>query len=154
MFFLDLGQYSSPDAGQTFTFMREPETDADWDAIGFALRASIGVPRAGIPTMWLGLSEHKSTSSSFFLTGGRPTFNLQRVEVMPHYYRRGIDDGDTFRSAAFDVRFYWLIPEPTTWLLLAGATLTILMPRRPARLTEWQCCADSCLSCNAMEYGQ
>jgi hypothetical protein len=41
IFLLELGRYSSADVGQTFTFMRVPETSATWSAIAFALHTGI-----------------------------------------------------------------------------------------------------------------
>jgi hypothetical protein len=81
--------------------------------------------------MWLGVEENDSPTLSFFnLTAGLPSFNLQRVDVTPRYYRRGTSVG--FRTAAFDVRLYWAIPEPATWLLLTLGVATLLAMRRRA----------------------
>jgi hypothetical protein len=130
VFLLNLGSYSSDDAGKTFSIMREPETNAEWDAVSAALRTATNTPRTGFPTMWLGLDEYKTSGSSFFLSEGFPNYNLQRVEITPHYYRLGTAGSDTFRTAAFDARFYWVIPEPTTGVLATGAALLLMFCSR------------------------
>jgi hypothetical protein len=130
IFMLELGQYSSADVGQTFTFMRQPETSHKWSAIAYALHTGINAAGTGIPTMWLGFEENDSPTLSFFhLTAGFPSFNLQRIDITPRYYREGTSSA-TFRTAAFDVRLYWSIPEPATWLLVALGAATVLAIRR------------------------
>jgi hypothetical protein len=135
---LDLGQYSSADAGKTFTFMRDAATNAQWDAIRSAMQGPLPFSNTtGLPTMWLGTTEleEKEVSSSSNLTRsnlseGFPTYNLQRVDITVRYYRTGIDDGATFRTAAFDATFYWLVPEPAAWLLMIGTALLASFRRR------------------------
>ena len=88
--------------------------------------------------MWLGSDELEegevSTSSSLSrgrLSAGFPTYNLQRVDITVRYYRTGTDDGVTFRTAAFDAVFYWLVPEPTTLTpILFAAAVLVLRHRR------------------------
>ena len=144
---LDLGEYSSTDAGKTLTIMRESATNAQWDAIASAMRQG-GDPfnrNTGLPTMWLGTDEleEKEIGSSGDLSRGRlsagfPTYNLQRVDITVRYYRTGNDDGIAFRTAAFDAVFYWLIPEPATWVLavVGGSLLAIRRRRVRARCTD------------------
>jgi hypothetical protein len=127
VFVLQLGHYSSADVGQTFTFMRQPQTSHTWSAIAFALHTGINAAGTGIPTMWLGVEENDSPTLSLFdLTAGLPSFNLQRIDVTPKYYRLG----EGFRTAAFDVLLYWMIPEPATWLLVTLGAATLLAIRR------------------------
>jgi hypothetical protein len=127
---LELGRYSSEDAGKTFTFTRDMQNNAAWNAIGIALRTPTNASGAQPYSMWLGLDEYESELSSFFLGRGFPTYNLQRVDITSHYYRRGgTDDGVTIRTAAFDARFYWLIPEPATWALAIGAAVLFAIRR-------------------------
>jgi hypothetical protein len=86
--------------------------------------------------MWLGIDELEvdvvvfDTSFRRAVEAGFPTFNLQQVDVTPRYYRTGTDAGDTFRTAAFNARFYWLIPEPATWIFVVMGVSLIQLCRR------------------------
>jgi hypothetical protein len=134
---LDLGAYSSADTGKTFTFMKEPE----WNAVAWAMQGDPFNRNTGLPTMWLGTDEleEKEISSSGDLSRGRlsagsATYNLQRVDITVRYYRTGTDDGIRFRTAAFDATFYWLVPEPATWISVVSATTLLILRRRPVRV--------------------
>jgi hypothetical protein len=135
---LDIGQYTSADAGKTFTFMRDAANNAQWDAIRLAMQGPLPFSNTtGLPTMWLGSDELEedegNTSNSLVrsrLSAGFPTYNLQRVDITVRYYRTGTDDGATFRTAAFDATWYWLVPEPATWLLMIGTASFVPFRRR------------------------
>jgi hypothetical protein len=126
VYLLDLGDYTSADAGSTFTVMRQPGTNPDWDAVSFALQTN-----PGTLAMWLGLDNSVGIGiGSFTLIAGHPTYNLQQVDITPRYYRSGVAGGDTFRTALFDLRLYWLVPEPASWVLVMGAILLLAVRHR------------------------
>jgi hypothetical protein len=137
IFLLDLGEYSSADAGQTFSFVRDAATNAQWEGIRLGMQGPAFSNTTGLPTMWLGsdeLEEDEVSNSSQLsrgrLSAGFPTYNLQRVDITVRYYRTGIDDGVTFRTAAFDAEFYWLVPEPCTRVLAMAAIPLLILPTR------------------------
>jgi hypothetical protein len=126
---LHLGEYSNADVGKSFTFSRQAENDAEWEAVAAALRGD-SVTGIGETTMWLRFTARPI--SYLDLVRGSPDYDLRRIDITPRYLRKGIDGNDTFRTAEFTAVFYWeVIPEPaTSTSLMLGIAAMLAMRRR------------------------
>jgi hypothetical protein len=129
---LHLGDYSAEDSSQTRTLTREMAIPGEWEAALIALRGVPGVS-SGQAWYWLGLDPAWSSRSGFGIDVVRDPYflyNLQQIDVTPNFLRVWNDNVNTFHSAEFRVRFIWLVPEPSSWLLAFCAGCVCWVRRR------------------------
>jgi hypothetical protein len=125
---LRLGNYSTNDVDQTFTFTRANAGGDDlWNDVVEAMQGEYGV-RPGIRTFWL--HSEPSVQTGFLGEGIFPNFLLERVEVTPDSFSMWDANSLRYYTASFTVRMYWSIPEPTSLMLALGAASSISMRRR------------------------